>query len=233
MSRIATDVTNLPNRAIPGQPLCSAREFVAGSGTYVDQKLGPHGTIIASLLGQVTIVRDSKGLGAETSNKNGTERSPERASGALATNAKLPKVSVVRSYRSSDAAYAVPDVDDIVLAKVTRVNPRFATVSILTVGDGNPTEEYGGMIRTSDVRETEPDKVRILSCFQPGDLIRAQVISLGDGTNYYLTTARNDLGVVFARCETSGEPMYPVDWQSMKCPKSGIVEKRKCAKPTP
>lgn len=70
------------------------------------------------------------------------------------------------------------------------------------------------------------------SSYRPGDIIRAVVISLGDGTNYYLSTARNDLGVVFATNELSGEPMFPVDWRTMKCPITGSTEERKCAKPS-
>jgi exosome complex component CSL4 len=72
-------------------------------------------------------------------------------------------------------------------------------------------------------------------------------ISLGDARNYYVTTARNDLGVIFASSEAgeqwamqpfstiahvyAGAMMEPVSWQEMRCPKTGRVEKRKCAKP--
>jgi hypothetical protein len=37
------------------------------------------------------------------------------------------------------------------------------------------------------------------SCFRPGDLVRAEVISLGDARSYYLSTAKNSLGVVSAK----------------------------------
>jgi exosome complex component CSL4 len=73
-------------------------------------------------------------------------------------------------------------------------------------------------------------------------------ISLGDARNYYVTTARNDLGVIFATSEAGmitncpsiltfisyivpGATMEPVSWQEMRCPKTGRIEKRKCAKP--
>lgn len=91
-------------------------------------------------------------------------------------------------------------------------------------------EAYRGIIRTQDVRSTERDKVKIVDCFKPGDLVKAVVLSLGDGSNYYLTTARNDLGVVFAKSEGgAGDLMTPIDWETMVCEKTGIVEKRKCA----
>lgn len=36
-------------------------------------------------------------------------------------------------------------------------------------------------------------------CFLPGDIIKAKILSMGDSRKMYLTTAGNDLGVVFAR----------------------------------
>ena len=93
-------------------------------------------------------------------------------------------------------------------------------------------ETFKGIIRTQDVRLTDRDRVKIIECFKPGDIVRAVIISLGDGSNYYLSTAKNDLGVVFARSEGgAGGLMYAVDWQNMICPETGVIEKRKCAKP--
>ncbi len=48
------------------------------------------------------------------------------------------------------------------------------------------------------------DKVELIACFRPGDLVRAAVLSLGDSRSYLLTTARNELGVVSAKSATSG-----------------------------
>lgn len=93
-------------------------------------------------------------------------------------------------------------------------------------------ETFRGIIRSQDVRSTDRDRVKVIECFKPGDIVRAQVLSLGDGTNYYLTTARNDLGVVFARAANgAGGLMYATDWQMMTSPVTGATEKRKCAKP--
>ncbi|KAF3986478.1 hypothetical protein FT663_04526 [Candidozyma haemuli var. vulneris] len=92
-------------------------------------------------------------------------------------------------------------------------------------------EAFRGLIRSQDVRSTERDKVKIVDCFRPGDVVRASVLSLGDGSNYYLTTARNDLGVIFAKSEGgAGERMVAIDWETMVCEKTGVTEKRKCAK---
>ncbi|KAL3233871.1 Exosome complex component CSL4 [Nakaseomyces bracarensis] len=93
-------------------------------------------------------------------------------------------------------------------------------------------ETFRGLIRSQDVRATERDRVKVIESFKPGDIVRAQILSLGDGTNYYLTTARNDLGVVFARSDSgAGGLMYATDWQTMTAPSTGLSEKRKCAKP--
>ncbi|SGZ58998.1 CIC11C00000003889 [Sungouiella intermedia] len=92
-------------------------------------------------------------------------------------------------------------------------------------------ETFKGIIRSQDVRSTDRDKVKIADCFRPGDVVKAAVLSLGDGSNYYLTTARNDLGVVFAKSEGgAGDLMVAIDWETMVCEKTGVVEKRKCAK---
>ncbi|KAF9651912.1 hypothetical protein BDM02DRAFT_3154057 [Thelephora ganbajun] len=125
-----------------------------------------------------------------------------------------------------------PTPSSIVLGTVTRLSPTQATVSI-TVVDGIPLppgEEFTGVIRVQDVRATDKDRVKIGDCFRGGDVIKGVVISLGDAQSYYITTARNDLGVIFATSE-AGYTMQPASWQEMRCPKTGKIEKRKCAKP--
>lgn len=100
------------------------------------------------------------------------------------------------------------------------------------LGSSDLGETFKGVIRSQDVRSTERDRVKIIESFRPNDIVRAQVISLGDGANYYLTTARNDLGVVFAKAHNgTGGMMYAIDWQTMVCPSTGELEQRKCAKP--
>lgn len=55
-------------------------------------------------------------------------------------------------------------------------------------------------------------------------------ISLGDQSNYYLTTAKNELGVIMAKSEY-GNTMYPISWKEFKDPVTGETETRKVAKP--
>lgn len=67
-------------------------------------------------------------------------------------------------------------------------------------------------------------------CFRPGDIVRAEVVSLGDRRSYFLTTAKNEPGVVYARSVAAGVPMVPVGWEEMQCPQTLTVERRKLAK---
>ena len=60
--------------------------------------------------------------------------------------------------------------------------------------------------RLQDVRATEADKVEIYASFRPGDLVRAEVVSLGDARSYFLSTARNELGVVYAKSVEGAVP---------------------------
>jgi exosome complex component CSL4 len=142
-------------------------------------------------------------------------------------NEDLPILSVLSEKEST----SLPEIDSIIIGRVLRVNPRFATVSILAVGSKPCKENFQGIIRTQDVRSTEKDKIKMYECFRPGDIIRAQVISLGDARSYYLSTAFNELGVIFARCSISGSPMIPISWKEMQCIKTKTIEYRKCAKP--
>ncbi|KAJ3477543.1 hypothetical protein NLI96_g10391 [Meripilus lineatus] len=125
-----------------------------------------------------------------------------------------------------------PSPNSVVVGTITRLSPAQAVLSISIV-DGVPLpvgDDFTGVIRVQDVRATEKDKVKIADCFRGGDVVKGVVISLGDARSYYITTARNDLGVIFATSE-SGASLVPVSWQEMRCPKTGRVEKRKCAKP--
>ncbi|KAL0633513.1 exosome 3'-_5 exonuclease subunit ski4 (Csl4) [Maublancomyces gigas] len=203
--------TTFPNIAIPGQPLAFATSYTPGTGVHVfnDQ-------ICASIVGQPQL---------------STPASPSRKEKDQEVKQVL---SVLRpaSGKSEDVALVnlLPQVGSMVLARVTRINPRQATVEIFVVGDTVSNDEFQGIIRQQDVRATEKDKVRIFSSFRPGDIVRAQVISLGDQSNYYLSTASNSLGVVVAHSD-SGDPLHPLNWRQMASSRTGAIEERKVAKP--
>uniref|UniRef100_A0A3B4TDJ5 Exosome component 1 n=2 Tax=Seriola TaxID=8160 RepID=A0A3B4TDJ5_SERDU len=125
---------------------------------------------------------------------------------------ELPVISVVRETETQ----LLPDVGAIVTCKVTSINPRFAKVHILYVGSTPLKDRFRGTIRKEDVRATEKDK-----------------ISLGDvQSNYLLTTAENELGVVVAHSE-AGAQMVPISWCEMQCPRTHTKEFRKVARVQP
>lgn len=118
-------------------------------------------------------------------------------------------------------------------AQVTSINPRFAKVHILYVGSTPLKDRFRGTIRREDVRATEKDKVETYKSFRPGDIVLAKVISLGDvQSNYLLTTAENELGVVVAHSE-AGAQMVPISWCEMQCPRTHAKEFRKVARVQP
>ncbi|KAK0152067.1 Exosome complex component CSL4 [Merluccius polli] len=204
---------------VPGDKLCSTDDCRPGTGVYMR-----HGYIYSSLAGYV--LRKNEGE-------------------------ELPVISVVRETETQ----LLPDVGAIVTCKVTSINPRFAKVHILYVGSTPLKDRFRGTIRKEDVRATEKDKVETYKSFRPGDIVLAKVvsfhllmeqlifwlftldlpaqISLGDvQSNYLLTTAENELGVVVAHSE-AGAQMVPVSWCEMQCPRTHTKEFRKVARVQP
>ena len=128
-------------------------------------------------------------------------------------------VSVARKGASDSLT---PQVGDIVLVRITKVEPKTAKARLLTIGE-TPVRGsgFGAMIRMQDVRTTLVTEM--YKCFRPGDVVRAQVLSLGDKRHFYLSTQRNDLGVVGAKCAVSGQAMVAASWETMKCPVTGTI----------
>ncbi|XP_040869404.1 exosome complex component CSL4 [Glycine max] len=131
----------------------------------------------------------------------------------------------------------VPQPGSVVIARVTKVMARSASADIMCVGPKSVREKFTGIIRQQDVRATEIDKVDMHLSFHPGDIVRALVLSLGDARAYFLSTAKNELGVVSAE-SIAGEILLifwecnydPVSWTEMQCPLTGQIEQRKVAK---
>ncbi|KXJ92624.1 hypothetical protein Micbo1qcDRAFT_117568 [Microdochium bolleyi] len=203
--------------AVPGQHLGSTDKYIPGPGTHVRES-----NVYASLLGTVAVAQPDKAPGPA-----------KRLNRIVSLQAgPLPTISVSRPGAAAHEKQreVLPDVGNIVLCRVTRIQPRQATVAILVVGDTVLEADWQGIIRVQDVRATEKDRVKIYESFRPGDIVRAQVISLGDQANYYLATASNELGVIMATSE-AGNTMYPVSWKEYKDPETGLSEARKVAKP--
>ena len=154
--------------AIPGQLLGPSTKYLAGPGTHIHES-----NLYSSLLGTVTLTQPEKAPGPA---KRMTKIIPQGP-------ATLPTISVSRSGSGSGSGSnlsakreVLPEVGNVVLCRVTRINPRQATVAILVVGESVLEGEWQGLIRSQDVRATEKDRVKIYESFRPGDIVRAHVV---------------------------------------------------------
>ncbi|KAI0119346.1 hypothetical protein F4814DRAFT_236431 [Daldinia grandis] len=211
--------------AVPGQLLGPADKYSAGAGTHIYEA-----NLYSSLLGTVAVAHPEKVPGpAKRLTRIAALAAGHDGSKNNTGGNTLPTISVSRS-GVSEKREVLPEVGNVVLCRVTRITPKHASVAILVVGDTVLEAEWQGLVRVQDVRATEKDRVKIYESFRPGDIVRAQVISLGDQANYYLSTANNELGVIMATSE-AGNPMFPVSWKEYKDPETGLSEPRKVAKP--
>lgn len=198
---------SIPQFALPGDSLAPSSSHQPGTGSHVFAS-----NLHASLAGPVTSGAPSKKT--------------------------LPAVSVANQPNQSSATptAALPAVGDIVLGRITRTNPRQATLDILALGATGTHvlhEPFQAAIRQQDIRATEIDKVKMSESFRVGDIVRGVVISLGDERNYYVSTAKNEYGVVLAVSE-GGVRLQAVSWKEMREVEGegmGMVELRKVAKP--
>ncbi|CAN4115223.1 unnamed protein product [Withania somnifera] len=183
----------------PGQVLGKATELKGGKGTYVSND---NAIVYASLTGFRSLIPPPSD---SVDQRSTVEVTGHKAHGA------------------------VPQPGSIVFARVTKVMARTTSADIVCVDSKSVREKFTGIIRQQDVRATEIDKVDMHLSFRPGDIVRALVLSLGDARAYYLSTAKNELGVVSAE-SAAGGLMVPISWTEMQCPLTGQVEPRKVAK---
>lgn len=155
--------------AVPGQLLGSTSEFLPGPGTHIHNS-----NLYASILGPIKRTNPPKPVGPQ---KRLTKIIP-------AAPVPLPTISIERNIAlgsTKDGLKAkseiLPEVSSTVLCRVTRIQPRQASVAILVVGETVLDGEWQGLIRVQDVRATEKDKVKIFESFRPGDIVRAVVVS--------------------------------------------------------
>lgn len=123
-----TMATTFPDIAIPGQPLAPAASYTPGTGVHIFND-----RICASVVGQPQL---------------STPTSPPRKEKDQDAKQILSVLRPV-SGKSEDVALVnlLPQVGSTVLARVTRINPRQATVEIFVVGDTVSNDEFQGIIR--------------------------------------------------------------------------------------
>lgn len=61
-----------------------------------------------------------------------------------------------------------------------------------------------------------------------GDIMRAKVIST-ENRSFFLSTANNDLGVLYSLCSICGNPLKPENRGGLHCSNCGNNERRKLA----
>lgn len=130
---------------------------------------------------------------------------------------------------------AIPVIGQNIIGRIVRITSKYAGIEILAVDGELPLmESIKGTIRIQDIVEVEEKEVPPMhSAFRPGDLVRARIIGVGDPSAGFLLSTGTDahLGVIYGKGAAAGAPLLPFAWNEMICSKTGIKEKRKCAKP--
>lgn len=176
--------------AIPGQDLGAVLKYIPGPGTHVHNL-----HVCASVLGFIHVTTPPKPGGPSKRLTKITPAAPtplptisvirkpftgglvsETGSGPSPEGKEETQVAGAAQIHGKGKAEVLPEVNSIVLCRVTRITPRQATVAILVVGETVLEGEWQGLIRVQDVRATEKDRVKIFESFRPGDIVRASVV---------------------------------------------------------
>ena len=118
-----------------------------------------------------------------------------------------------------------PKVGDIVFGMVSDVKSKNAGVNISHVGDKKIAGSFKGMLHISGVSRGYVDNM--FNICKSGDIIRARVIST-ENRSIFLSTASNDLGVLYALCSICGYPLESGN-RGLGCSNCGSIERRKVA----
>merc|ERR1712137_929772 len=87
-----------------------------------------------------------------------------------------PDKKLLVEVHSGKEQTVVPSAGDVITARITQINPRWARCAILCVKDVVLAEPFRGILRREDVRATEKDRVEMYKCFRPNDVILARVL---------------------------------------------------------
>ncbi len=118
---------------------------------------------------------------------------------------------------------SVPQVGRIVSGLVLDVRDKNAVLRIFQIGDKTLSGFFKGMLHISGVSHGYVDNM--FNVCRAGDIMRAKVIST-ENRSFFLSTADNDLGVVYVLCSRCGHALQPGN-RGMGCSKCGNVERRK------
>jgi len=119
----------------------------------------------------------------------------------------------------------VPKVGSIITGQVSNLQNKTAVIRIFKIGKEYLSGVFSGLLYISDVSQSYVDS--IYDACKPGDIIRAKVIS-GKNRVYHLSTADNNLGVLYALCSQCGHMLLQKRYK-MSCPNCGNTERRHIA----
>ena len=202
-------------------------EIECGSGAYRDE----NGIKRASKIGEIyvkDVFEDVLAVDEEDEDEENDEE--EKKKKTKKKRKRVVKVLNREETEDENVRVRLPEVNDVVFAKSTKIREKMAQFDVL-VCDGKPLKtEFSGIVRQQDVRKTEIDKVIMEESFVPGDVVRCKVLAMGEGRSLVLATNENPLGVVRAKCKRCKTTMVAMNWQEMMCPKTEHREMRKVAK---
>lgn len=105
---------------------------------------------------------------------------------------------------------------------------RQAKCSILCVANTHLKDEFSATLPKENVRDMDKDKAELFKCVQPGDIILARIVGVGDTqTSFVLSISERALGVKYA-VGINGQRMEPENLISVKDVNSEYREPRKC-----
>ncbi|UYV62737.1 hypothetical protein LAZ67_2001760 [Cordylochernes scorpioides] len=123
----------------------------------------------------------------------------------------------------------IPQLYNIVLCKVIDISNGTCKCQIIGTENNLYNSPFIGIIRKEFIKKAPNQMdIDISTCFKPGDILLARVLSLGDSSFYILSTLEDNLGVVVAHTE-DGKIMSVIDRERMKCPETQEIEPRKVA----
>lgn len=226
----------LPPLALPGQPLGPSTKYTPGPGTHIHAS-----SLCASLLGPISTTPSSSSSSFHPTlsiQRPTSNVLPEVESVVLGRVVRLtPRQATVEILVVGDAVcregfqgiIRVQDVratekDRVKVGEMFRVGDvvRGVVVSVFFLVNGGRERAVEGA--RAFIRGVFGWERSLLTIMGPAQ------ISLGDQSNYYLSTASNELGVVMATSE-DGNQMYPISWKEFRDPETGATESRKVAKP--
>ncbi|KAJ9454056.1 Exosome complex component csl4 [Diplonema papillatum] len=124
-----------------------------------------------------------------------------------------------------------PAVGAIVLGTVAKVGGNFANIDIFCINKKRCHTTFKGTLRVEDTRAVFQSldtlkQVEMWRNVKPNDVVRAEVIGLGDRKAYQLSVLRDELGVVFGN-SIDGHQLVAMGADTMQCIGTGRVEERK------